>query len=326
MPLTYRRDGKTYDTFVRLMGVHTEAELLAKIEGQKEVEPPQPNPRQPGRRPNAPRSAEARRNPKPGERGEDLDKAVKNPIPEELKKQFEARQGYANYYFNRLNTDRIWQGLTARGDFSQAAGAWTITGQQLVGTMMGQPMRGLMKNVPSSVASSPKQQPPGRTPPSGQITINLTDDECSIDLPTGSSKISAEDGLDSVLNPPGSGGLLPALYLWRKLLIGGPSKYGQVTYEGTAPLPGREGLCDVLVAIGEGVETLFYCDPADGSLVAVEMYPDDESDPCEVYFTDYHEVEGRQLPQRMEVHYGDTLFGVFSLTAFDLQKPMEDSE
>src|SRR5262245_15701793 len=132
--LTYRRDGKNFDTSVRLMGVHTESELLAKIAGQKEVEPPQPNPRQPKGRPNQPGQPKPGDTPKPGERGEDLDKAVKNPIPEELKKQYEARQGYANYYFNRQNTERIWHGLIARGDFSQANGTWTITGQQLVGT------------------------------------------------------------------------------------------------------------------------------------------------------------------------------------------------
>ncbi len=40
--LSYRRDEKTYDTFVRLMGVHTETELLAKLEAQKEMEPPAP--------------------------------------------------------------------------------------------------------------------------------------------------------------------------------------------------------------------------------------------------------------------------------------------
>ena len=34
VPLTYRHEGKNHDTFVRLMGVHTESELLAKVEGQ----------------------------------------------------------------------------------------------------------------------------------------------------------------------------------------------------------------------------------------------------------------------------------------------------
>ncbi len=217
-----------------------------------------------------------------------LKEAVKSPVPEELKKQFESRPGYANYYFNRQNVDRVWQGLKAHGDFSSLTGPWTINGQ------------------PSA---------------DKQIIIRLDNSQGEIELPTGDSKIAVADAvIDSVLNPPGSGGLLPALYLWRKLLIGGPGHFGQVTYEGASPLPHYNGLFDVLRGVGDGVETRFYCDPADGQLVCVEMSPDDQSDPCEVYFSDYREVEGRQLPHRMEVRYGDSVFGIFTLTHFDLTK------
>ena len=77
-----------------------------------------------------------------------------------------------------------------------------------------------------------------------------------------------------------------------------------------------------------GVESRFYCDPADGTLVSMEMYPDDESDPCEVYFSDYRlEATARFLPHRMEVHSGDSLFGVFVLTGFDGQtEPNKSSD
>ena len=44
--LSYRREGNVYDTFVRLMGVHSEPELLAKMEGAMPGEP-RPNPRKP---------------------------------------------------------------------------------------------------------------------------------------------------------------------------------------------------------------------------------------------------------------------------------------
>ena len=89
-------------------------------------------------------------------------------------------------------------------------------------------------------------------------------------------KLPIADGFDSVLNPPGSGGLLAALYLWRKLLIGGPGKFGEVTYEGTRSAAGHDGLFDVLLASSDGVESRFYCDPADGQLVGMEMYPDED--------------------------------------------------
>jgi hypothetical protein len=68
-----------------------------------------------------------------------------------------------------------------------------------------------------------------------------------------------------------------------------------------------------------------FGDPADGALAAIEMYPDDNVDPCEVYFSDYQEAGGRFLPRRMEVRYGNKVFGVFMLTDFDLQKSAEKS-
>jgi serine protease Do len=237
---------------------------------------------------------------------EEMEQAVRIPVPDELKKQYEERTGYANFYFNRENAQRVWKALSGQSDFSKASGSWTIGGQQIVAA----PMFGMPSTLPAVT---------------GAVTIRLTDSECDFDSPIPpATKITLTDGIDAatnpaVLGPPGSGGLLASLHLWRKLLTGGPGKYGQVLYEGTAPVPGHDGLCDVLLAIGEGVETRFYCEPQSGTLVCMEMYPDEESDPCEVYFTDYRMERGLNMPHRMEVHCGDTLFGVFALTRFDLQ-------
>ena len=281
--LTYRHEGENRDTFVRLMSVHTDNELLRKVEGHLPGEIPQPRrPKEDGKPGEEPKPDEPKPKPDPS-----LKEAVKSPVPEELKKQFEARSGYANYYFNRQNVERLWKGLTAHGDFSKLTGPWTLTGQ----------------------AAANKQ-----------VIIRLGNSQCEIELPTGDSRIAISNGFDSVLSPPDSGGLLPALYLWRKLLVGGPSRFGQIRYEGAAPLRGFPGLYDVLNGVSDGVETRFYCDPADGFLACVEMFPDDQSDPCEVYFGDYREVDGRMLPHRMEVRYGDNVFGVFTLSNFELNK------
>ena len=66
----------------------------------------------------------------------------------------------------------------------------------------------------------------------------------------------------------------------------------------------------MLVGSHKGVECRFYFDPADGRLLAMEMFPDEDADPCEVYFSDYREADGRYWPGRMEVRYGDELFAV----------------
>ena len=225
-------------------------------------------------------------------------KPHKPPCPRRSKKQFEERRGYANFYFNRENVERVWKSLQARGDFSAAAGKWTLKGE-VRQALKGQPAR------------------------SGPAVIHLGDEECNIELPTGDTKITISDEMDFDLNPPGSGGLLPTLHLWRKLLLGSPGKYGAVTYLGAAPLPQRQGLYDVLLGVGERVDTLFYCNPADGTLECMEMYPDEESDPCEVYFGDYRQEQGRLLPHRIEARFGDQVFGVFTLNDLSFEPPPE---
>ena len=118
------------------------------------------------------------------------------------------------------------------------------------------------------------------------------------------------------MEPIGSGGLLTALSLWRRLLVLGPEQYGDVYYLGTVPLAGHEDLADVLVGLHAAVECRFLVEPTRGRLLALEMYPFEDADPCEVYFDEYEEVEGRFLPRRIEVRYGDGEFGVFELEQF----------
>ena len=113
---------------------------------------------------------------------------------------------------------------------------------------------------------------------------------------------------------------MPALYLWRRLAVEGLGRFGDVYYYGTAPLVGHEGLVNVLVGSHKGVDCRFYFDPAEGHLLAIEMFADEEADPCEIYFSDYREFDGRWLPGRMEVRYGDEPFAVFKIDGFKIDR------
>ena len=175
----------------------------------------------------------------------------------------------------------------ARGDFSALTGAWNFSGELVAG---------------------------------GTFSAKLLDKEVSMALPLGDTKLEITDSLGDVLNPPGSGGLLAALHLWRKFQIGGPRHFGEVTYLGTMPLEGRSHWVDVVSGITGGVECQFMFDSTDGTLLAMEMYPQTDSDPCEVYFSDYRESDGHFLPYRFEVRYGDNVFNLFNVTKYDLQK------
>ena len=153
----------------------------------------------------------------------------------------------------------------------------------------------------------------GRLPQGGEFRFQLTDRGASLRLPVGETKWTAEGQLGASLPPAHSGGLLPALYLWRRLAVEGLGRFGQMDYYGTAPLAGHPGLADVLTGAYKDMECRFYFDPAEGHLLALEMFPDEDADPCEVYFSDYREVAGRFWPGRIEVRYGDELFAVFEV-------------
>ncbi len=275
VPITVRREGSEVSLNIRLKGVNREDELLAILEGSENPEEnpkrkpgdPAPKPRgkqTPGKKPSLPKIA--------------LDKLLKkeNGPPADLKKQYEAREGFANYYFNQLEQDRLWKMATAQGDFSQLPGDWVMSG-----TLNGD----------------------------AKFKLTLSADKARIELPVGDSEIDVSGDLDEQINPPGSGGLLAALHLWKHYLVEGPGKFGKLVYIGTMPWPGRDAWCDVLVGTTNGVDIRFYFDPDLKRLVALEFFSDEANDPCEVTITDYQEIDGRQWPSALSVRYAERSFG-----------------
>jgi hypothetical protein len=146
--------------------------------------------------------------------------------------------------------------------------------------------------------------------------MTVADKEASIKLPSGELRIELDGELSARLDPPNSGGLLVSLAMWRRLLILGPENFGEVYYWGTAPIDGRAGQMDVLAADHGDIECRFYFDPANGELALVEMTPEINTDPCEIYLGDYREIDGRAFPGRMEVRHGEDYRQVFDIKQF----------
>jgi serine protease Do len=296
VPLSFRRDGQRHDVVVRLAGVHREEELIKKAEGRP-PEHPQPKPSEPKKkgplRPSP--KPEPKDRPPDGIPGppEDKDHPLEvktskdKPLPPVVKEHYEAKRGYANYYYNKWHRERVWKACVARGDFQGSSGPWTIAAQ--------------------STAGSP-------------LAIQLSDAEVSLRAGTSEWKWQPGREGETQLEPAGSGGLLLALHLWRRLVVEGPQRYGDVHYHGTQPLAGHEAPLDVLVGLHAGVECRFYFDPREGFLVALEMYPAADADPCELELADYREVDGRWLPGRMDVRHGDERFGTFQIESMKFEK------
>jgi serine protease Do len=295
VPLSFRHQGERRDVYVRLMGVHTDEELLRKAEGALPIEqPPMPKPSPQEKTPpdggqppeKADRKAERKPAKEPGQelpkirpqpsRGPHPGRADQEPPPKHVAPWIAKRPGYANYHFNELNRDRVWNALRAHGDFSGLAGAWRLAGADAAGN---------------------------------RIEVELGGDKVTGRFGTRTVTVDLARDLDSQLVPDGSGGLLVALHLWQRLLRLGPKQFGDVVYLGTAPVPDRPGLADVLVATHNVVEARFLFDPPTGRLIGMEMFPDAQVDPCEVTFDDYRDVAGRQLPHALLVRFGDTVYG-----------------
>lgn len=265
VPLVYRRQGERFTTSVRLLGVHRSGEL-EKLDGGGDAE-------KKGRQPK----------PKPDEMKMIEKKAE---LADVVKKHYEARTGFANYHFNKVNQERIWKLAARMGDYSAAQGTWTLSGV----TDQGQPLK-----------------------------LQLSDKVVALNLPAGETTLSIGDDLSKERDPIGSGGLASAAFFWRTFLAKGAKGFNDVTYFGELPMPGRDGLVDALVVQHAKVECRFLVDPSSGQLLALELFTDNESDPCEIFFSEYAEVEGRLLPKRIEVRSGDAIFGTFSIAEFKLK-------
>ena len=116
VPLTYRRDGQSFDTTVRLTGVHDQSQLydLVQKQEQKPAEPP------------------GGEHPLPG--GEDSPKKPKLPnllkkktkLPDVVASRYAARRGYANYWYNEQKQLQLWEGYTGRKAMKEAGFDWKI--------------------------------------------------------------------------------------------------------------------------------------------------------------------------------------------------------
>ena len=99
VPLTYRREGESFSTQVRLMGVHDESELVELVQSEEE-QPSEPHPGGPQEEP----QDKAPKLPVPGI--ESLLK--KKKLPAAIVGKYEARRGYANYGYNEQAQGRLW--------------------------------------------------------------------------------------------------------------------------------------------------------------------------------------------------------------------------
>ena len=309
VPVSYRREGVTQTTLVRLSGVHSEQELIALLNaelGKNAPKPGQPpkdkapkgdghDPGGPGKeQPDAPEKDS--KNSKDSNQADDEDpnKPVPPGAPNKalVKSQLATRPGFANYYFNEQNREAVWQRAASLGDFAKLEPRWVLTGK-----LAGE-----------------------ETP----VSIAIDANKGVIQLGARTVELSFADAMSDAISKRREGGLLVALRAWQQLLQVGPRQLGETIYLGTAPVYMTSNMVlaeqprfDLLQTAWFDATARFSFPPDSGQLGCVEVFGDSAEDPVEIYLDNYREKDKRWWPGRIRLQYGvepTLLFDIETIT------------
>lgn len=285
VPISFSRDGVESSAIVRLSGVHSAEELTGMIEGTDE--PKQPEQQQPDK--DRPDKDPPKDNPPEKEKPQSTEsktEIAKNPHAD-LYKQ---RRGFANYHFNILHRDQVWEKSTkAMGDFSSSAVRWRFSGK-----LDGE-----------------------------KTSVVLGDEKSGMEFGRKTFVLDLEENMEAQREPATTGGLLVAMHLWRNFLVGGPANYGEVTYFGSAPIAAGELPCQILATTRDAVEAGFFFDDSSGRLLAMEVNFLDGADPCFLTFADFKVDGDLAVPATINYRFGDQT-GAFEIDKLEFLAPRKE--
>ncbi len=265
IPLRFRNDIEVVDTFVRLQSLHLPVELEEIVQGESSQEPAPP-PRNPQDEPKDTDKEEDGKKEKGPVRGQKAKKV------DRLADRYESRRGYSNYYFNRLEIDRIVGTISQRGDWKATGPMWRLQGRVAGESTALEILTG-----------------------DASITAKAGDREEAV-----GSKLGWIPWIQQRSTLPLGLGVR-VWQLWHRI---GPQKMGEAVYIGRSPLVNREGLFDTTrIAIGE-LDAVVYTAPESGLVECIELTVDNQTDPAEIFFEKYRSIDGRSFPAQIRLAYG----------------------
>lgn len=282
VPMEYRRGGSKKEMLVRLMGA------IPKESGPDGAPPPPPKggPPIPGKGPVGPTGPGA--------------------------KMFEPKPGFTNFHFNRIEKNRLMAAFKKHGDFSGLPGDWVIDGAIR--------FKKLTTESPARLEILAGAEPTVKATLGG--------------IPYSLQPIKEGTGPATRRAPEGSGGFLAALWVYKQFLTQGEKAFAGGTdkefYHGgfepfyppqakTARKADWRVDTEVINSRMANYFVKWFFARDDQKLLGFELRVEDENtDPCEVFLSDYRMVDGRLLPHAMTVTYADGNFGTFNLSTFKL--------
>lgn len=273
VPLQVRRNGKQLDLLVRLDGVHTEKQLIDLVSAELI----------PGNRPEeeAPTDEEESQDKtKPADGDSYLEL---RPNKELVQSRLETRSGFANYFYNRMNRERLWKQLRELGDYSQTSPSW-----QFAGKLVSEPTA---------------------------VSVQVSPQTASFRIGTRTQSVSWTDNMSEFVATRREKGLLVALRALQELLRLGPEQLGDTVFLGPMPIYRTRswGLAEqpkheVMQTLWYDATVRIYVDPDRGEASLIEVFGDGDVDPVELYLDQYDEFTATgkpvRFPSRIRLQYG----------------------
>lgn len=276
VPVKFARDDETIDVFIRLQGVHTDEDLVKIVAGN---EPAPTVPPKPGEQPKLPGTPNVTARP-----------SVKAPAGyEDL---FEKQTGFANYYFNKQQQQRVWDQAVGDSSFGKYTDSWKLTGKDSQGA---------------------------------EVEIVLGDEQSGIKTADEAFVLKLSEDLTTQAEANPRNAFLLALHQWRELLRLGPNKFGQSVYFGEIPDQAGERF-EMIVATRDILETNLLFDMTDGRLRVFESYLDEDQPPCAIKFSGYQSGNGPLLPTTISYQFGNGDAETITIEKFELGEATESDQ
>ncbi|WP_459558231.1 S1C family serine protease [Lacunimicrobium album] len=294
VPIVYRRGGRKSEILVRLQGVHAEGELEAMVQGEKKSgdqprpggpgpDGPAPQPGPPEKEPEEPKGD----GPAPGVPLLPGMKPMIADLPqsEEIKKLYDLRPGYSNYYFNDQLQKRLLAGLASWGKYPEKS-TWKMT---------------------------------AKAPNGDAIQFGVNDERAAMVLGSEQFLMLFDDAFTHG-EPAKTQGFLLGLHQLRWLLSGGPKAFTNLYYLGSEPLDGTQTKVDVLITEKSGIMTRWYFD-RDAKLIGFDLQRTAYDEVCSVRFGEEQvSMAGLSLPKEWRILVGPEEVTQFELTGFEVPR------
>ncbi|TWU32921.1 S1C family serine protease [Novipirellula artificiosorum] len=290
--LVYRKEGETVKTLVRMSSVHRQDELLEKMAGAM---PPPPPREPPMKQPEMPDGDENRQGtPIPHGDAEPIETDLSQEVPGSVMAVFEARRGFANYYFNEQQQQRFLTSLRDQfpGGEDGSSMAWTIK---------------------------------GTTDDDRKVAIYVSGGRLSMVAGDAAMESETKADLYETIDNRSIAGILPALDAWRRMIADGPKKFGETAYLGTMPLGGERPLRDCVVGNDGELEVRWLSHPQTQLVEAIEVFADRDEDPVELWLI-RDRSDADAPPVTLDLRYGtESIFRV-NIDTWETEKVAESAE